>query len=93
MVRSKTPWKDCYEYRRILEILYDYWISESDEEKVQVYMLFKHKSGERQQKIIQWKNPDLRKQKNEIYKLKPTNLEDVLENCFFDYLWAEFEYS
>lgn len=51
------PWSDEYKYKRILEILDDYWISQQDELYVRVDMYFEHKNGETQSKRIVWINP------------------------------------
>ena len=55
---SKT-WKDTIEYRRILEILNDYWVDEPDEAAVTVDMQFQHLDGKTQTKRVVWKNPRL----------------------------------
>lgn len=49
--------KSSYEYRRILEILSDYWLTEPDEKLVVVDMYFETVSGETQSKRITWRNP------------------------------------
>lgn len=49
-------WGRCYEFRRILQILWDYWISEKDEEFVYVEMYFRQKNGMEQGKRITWVN-------------------------------------
>jgi len=54
----KKIWKDTWKYKRILEILDDYWLSQPDEYKVRVQMEFIHSSGEKQRKVIQWQNPN-----------------------------------
>lgn len=53
---SKSNWKNTIEYKRILEILDDYWLSEPDEDEVIVRMEF-HKGKEFQSKQIIWRNP------------------------------------
>lgn len=55
---SKKIWKNEYEYKRILEILNDYWLTEKDEDTVVVKMYFKHKDGRTQMKHIDWHNFD-----------------------------------
>lgn len=57
MARRKG-WKDCYEYKRILEILTDYWGTEPDEDLVRVEMAFLKSNGESQKKCIFWRNPN-----------------------------------
>ena len=54
---SKT-WKSTPEYKRIIEILYDYWLSEPEEFRVRVSMDFIHANGETQSKRIVWQNPN-----------------------------------
>lgn len=53
-----TNWRKSFEYHRILEILEDYWLSQPNEEKVEVTLYFKHKNGEEQRKTIKWTNPN-----------------------------------
>ena len=55
MTRKKTDFKKTWQYKRILEILDDYWLSQPDEEYVEVKMYFRHKNGEEQTKHIIWK--------------------------------------
>ena len=52
-------WGKCYDFRRVLQILWDYWISEKDEEYVYIEMHFRHKNGMEQEKVIQWINPNV----------------------------------
>lgn len=54
----KRPWKDCYAYKRILEILDDYWLTEPDEAVVCVKMMFRHPTQGHQIKEIWWRNPN-----------------------------------
>ena len=56
---NKTTWKNTYEYKRILEILSDYWITEPDEKRVVVTMYFEKKDGQIQEKQITWINSDM----------------------------------
>ena len=44
-------------YNRILEILDAYWLSEPDEQHVEVEMEFYKSNGESQFKTIRWDNP------------------------------------
>ncbi len=55
----KAFWSKCYEYRRILEILSDYWLTVPDEKRVVVEMHFEKANGEKQEKRIVWKNTEL----------------------------------
>ena len=57
MARKKY-WKDEYEYKRILEILDDYWLTDPNEEQVVVTMFFKNRNGDKQEKVVRWDNPD-----------------------------------
>lgn len=50
-------WKDNVQYKRILEIMDDYWLTEKDEDKVVVTMEF-YKGNESQHKKITWVNPN-----------------------------------
>lgn len=55
---KRKGWKDCFEYKRVLEILSDYWGTEPDEAFVTIDMQFRHKNGEWQHKTINWINPE-----------------------------------
>ncbi len=50
----KQVWSNEYEYKRILKILKDYWLTEPNEECVVVNMYFRHKDGREQWKRISW---------------------------------------
>lgn len=56
---NRLCWKDTNEYKRIMEILSDYWLSEENEEYVEVWMYFRHHDGQEQEKRITWQNPYL----------------------------------
>lgn len=56
----KKYWKNEYDYKRILEILDDYWLTEKDEEYVEVTVYFRHSNGQEQEKCIRWWNPNRR---------------------------------
>ena len=58
-----TDWKKSPHYRRILEILEDYWGDEPDEAWVEIDMKFVHANGEWQQKNITWFNPNMDRDK------------------------------
>ena len=66
----RKPWKYCYEYKRILDILNDYWLTEPNEDVVEVDMRFLHSNGESQAKSIIWRN-----------KTNPTNVIMVGRNA------------
>lgn len=55
---NKMPWKDSPQYKRILEILEDYWLSQPDELAVVVSLDFLHADGQRQSKELVWINPN-----------------------------------
>ena len=69
----KKVWKNEYEYKRILEILNDYWLTEKDEDTVVVKMYFKHKDGRKQMKHIDWHNFDYTE------PIKRNTLSDILD--------------
>lgn len=58
-----NDWKKSPHYRRILEILEDYWGDEPDEAWVEIDMKFVHANGEWQQKNITWFNPNMDRDK------------------------------
>lgn len=51
---SRKEKKQSLEYKRIMEILDDYWLSEPDEERVVVEMHFYKGDGQEQHKRIIW---------------------------------------
>ena len=55
----KRFWEDTWQYKRILEILNDYWLTQKDEEVVYIELQFRNKNGERQIKTLKWVNPEL----------------------------------
>ena len=55
----KNTFGNEYAYKRILEILNDYWITEPGEKHVKVDMLFEHSDGRTQHKCIEWWNKKL----------------------------------
>lgn len=69
----KGEWGNTYEYRRILEVLDDYWLTEPDELEVTVIMEFLHANGETQSKCIGWRNPKY------LNKLKESQGKTILE--------------
>ena len=52
-------WASTNAYKRILEILEDYWITEPDEASVVVDIQLLHRNGEYQTKHIVWDNPTI----------------------------------
>ena len=65
-------WKDTGQYKRILEILEDYWVTEKDEFRVRVSMDFIKANGETQTKQITWQNP------NYYCETQPESLEECV---------------
>lgn len=57
MNTKKSNWKQSREYKRILEILDEYWLSQPEEESVEVEINCRHRNGNIQQKTIKWRNP------------------------------------
>lgn len=64
-------WKTTWQFRRILEILYFYWLDNPDEEYVKVHMQFQKMDGQRQEKTIVWRNPNCKKVEPGPIVLKP----------------------
>ena len=78
----KKCWQNEYEYKRILEILADYWLTEPEEEYVSVNMYFRHTDGQEQWKSIHWINPNRQpKVTNETPKLKWRSFADIEAKC------------
>lgn len=90
---SKKYWKDTYEYKRILEILDDYWLTERDEFKVRVTLDFIKGNGETQSKTICWWNPNLRdpdeKDPEETVKLITITASDLLKMTSYELFLKE----
>ena len=59
MKEKKTDWKNSRQYKRIIEILEDYWTGEPDEAYARIDMLFIKGNGETQRKSIVWTNPNM----------------------------------
>lgn len=53
----KLNWRKTWQYKRILEVLNDYWLTCPDEEFVEVKMYFRNERGEEQTKDIVWAKP------------------------------------
>lgn len=66
-------WDKTFEYRRILEILNDYWLTEPNEDCVKVKMAF-IKGGEFQTKHIIWRREPDKKKLN----IEPVELSEAL---------------
>lgn len=50
----KKYWDNTWQYRRIMEVLDDYWLTCEDEKKVVIDMYFENDRGETQTKHITW---------------------------------------
>jgi hypothetical protein len=59
MKGKNTDWKNSRQYKRIIEILEDYWTTEPDEAYVRIDMLFIKGNGETQEKSIVWMNQNM----------------------------------
>lgn len=69
---TKKFWTKTWQYNRIMEILEDYWLTEPEEDYVQVKMAFV-KGGEFQTKRIAWRrNPPKGK-----LEIEPVNFADM----------------
>lgn len=83
-MERRKHWKESYEYRRILEILDFYWLSQPNELKVRVSMDFVKADGQTQRKTLIWLNPNY-----EFIEKKPffsgiVRLSDVNEQYFME---------
>lgn len=71
---TKKFWNKTWQYKRIKEILEDYWLTEPKEDYVKIKMAF-IKGDEFQTKHITWRrNPPKGK-----LKIEPVNLSDALQ--------------
>lgn len=68
----KKYWKNTMEYRRILEILDDYWLTEPEEDFVRIDMHFE-KEDETQDKLIIWRRPSQERTAKEPFDLVPAS--------------------
>lgn len=76
----KKFWNKSFEYRRILEILDDYWLTEPEEKEAMVEMHFLKANGETQSKQITWFNPNMEHDNEiEIINLADAFREEGLE--------------
>lgn len=72
---NKKYWTDSWQYKRIMQILEDYWLTEEHEDLVDIRMLF-IKGKEYQTKQIRWTRPDAVPE--DSTDLNVTNLADVM---------------
>lgn len=56
---AKKIWKDEYVYKRLLEILDAYWLTEPNEAAVNIMLHFRHRDGQTQEKVLTWRNPNM----------------------------------
>ena len=77
-------WRDSNQYKRILEILADYWLDEPDEAEVIVNMTFRKADGQEQAKRIVWRNPDMKSDPCEMRSVPFKKLSEVKRkaSCF-----------
>ena len=76
---KKKYWRQEYKYKRIMEILDDYWLTEPDELFVRVSMKFIKANGERQGKLIKWKNPNYERKDGKVPKLRLISAKELWE--------------
>ena len=57
--------KAPYEYKRILSILDEYWLTQPEEEYVEVQMYFRKSDGQEQRKTIIWNPAEERRKQAE----------------------------
>lgn len=55
----KRHWEDSSAYKRLLEILDDYWLTVEDEQLVEIEMHFEKADGQTQDKKLTWVNPNM----------------------------------
>lgn len=72
---NKKYWTDSWQYKRIMQILEDYWLTEEHEDLVDIRMLF-IKGKEYQTKQIRWTRPDVIPE--DPTDLNVTNIADVM---------------
>lgn len=78
-------WENTTAYKKIMEILDDYWLCESNEKKVEVTLRFLHEDGRYQEKRIRWINPKYEKD----YPAKIVSVADVLNGNHKDVFWED----
>lgn len=52
-------WTDSWQYKRLMEVIEEYWLTQPEEARVEVDLHFLHQNGETQEKHIIWINPNL----------------------------------
>lgn len=50
-------YKDSWQYKRLMQILDDYWLTVPDEKRVEIRITFLKADGQTQEKTIIWNNP------------------------------------
>lgn len=92
MSYNKKYWKNTMEYRRILEILDDYWLTEPEEDLVRIDMHFE-KGNETQDKLIIWRRSAQERTAKGPFNLVPVSaidatptstdvVNDIVDNLF-----------
>jgi len=74
---NKKYWANTWEYKRIMQILEDYWLTEKNEDLVDIRMLF-IKGKEYQTKNIRWRRP-VPTPKADPHDLELTNLAELFQ--------------
>lgn len=90
----KKYWKNTVQYRRILEILDDYWLTEPEEDLVRIDMHFE-KGDETQDKHIIWRRPSQERTAEEPFNLVPSEIKTSLtpEEAVLDVVDRLFAYG
>lgn len=81
-------WSKSDEYKRIQEILNDYWLNEPNEKQVQVVMTFQHMDGSEQTKSVVWRNPNVRPDPSKRTR-KQNTMQDYYKAGAMYRLWKE----
>ena len=77
----KKYWENTPQYKRILEILDDYWLTEPDEFRVRVRLDFIKSNGETQSKQLLWQNPNYTCDQDHESRL-PRSFADLMGKSF-----------
>lgn len=86
---SKRYWDNEPKYKRILEILDDYWLTSADELLVNVDMFFAKEDGQVQRKSITWTNPNFGNKNVTVNNLDEGEQADYTSLGEFDRFWDE----
>lgn len=77
----KRYWQNDPVYKRLLEVIDEYWLKNEDEEEVQIDMVFRHKNGMEQRKHLWWRNPDL---PHEDKPIRAVSAKEALAELFME---------